>query len=143
MECSLCGKCCQETEMELSRKDIDRLEEIGYRQEDFTVIGKDYVPRLRNVGKWCFFYDTSTNRCRVYVDRPLGCCLYPAMYSIDDKVMVIDELCPMVETISEKELEEKERTLIDLLNTIDQEAKLHQIRSKQRQNFVNARKRTN
>ena len=32
MRCSNCGKCCEKTEMELSNKDIKRLEEAGYRR---------------------------------------------------------------------------------------------------------------
>ena len=108
--------------MELSGKDIKRLEEAGYRREEFTVTGEDGVTRLRNVGEWCYFYEASEKRCRVYADRPLGCYLYPVMYSVDDGVIVIDELCPMGETISEHELRTKGRILIDLLKTIDDEA---------------------
>ena len=144
MQCSHCGKCCQGTEMELSRKDSDRLEKIGYSREEFSIVGKDDVTRLRNVGEWCFFYDTSAERCRVYVDRPLGCCLYPAMYSEDDGVIVIDELCPMSETISEEELKAKGRILIDLLKTIDAEAELRSRSNPKRSaRLENSRKRSN
>ncbi|MDH5793376.1 MAG: YkgJ family cysteine cluster protein, partial [Candidatus Bathyarchaeota archaeon] len=37
MRCSNCGKCCEKTEMELSSEDIERLEETGYRREEFAV----------------------------------------------------------------------------------------------------------
>ena len=124
MQCSHCGKCCEETEMELSSKDIKRLEEAGYCRKEFTVIGKDCVTRLRNIGEWCYFYDVSEKRCRVYADRPLGCYLYPIMYLVDDGVIVIDGLCPMGETISDHELRTKGRILIELLKIIEDETVL-------------------
>ena len=49
------GVCCEETMMELSRVDIERLEEYGYRLEEFAVIA-DGVARLRNVDGYCYFY---------------------------------------------------------------------------------------
>jgi Fe-S-cluster containining protein len=127
--------------MELSREDSDRLERIGYRREEFAIVGRDDVARLRNVGEWCFFYDTSAERCRVYVDRPLGCHIYPAMYSENDGTIVIDELCPMAGTISEKELKARGRILITLLMTIDEEARLRsRSRPKRSARLDNSRK---
>ena len=114
MQCSHCEKCCEETEMELSSRDIRRLEEVGHHREEFTVTGEDGVTRLRNIGKWCYFYNHAEKRCRVYKDRPLGCYLYPVVYLIGEGV-VIDELCPMGETISEHEFRMKGRILIKLV----------------------------
>jgi hypothetical protein len=48
VRCSNCGICCEETMMELSNKDIERLEVKGYRLKEFTIID-DGVARLRNV----------------------------------------------------------------------------------------------
>jgi len=120
MQCSHCGKCCEETEMELSSRDIKRLEEAGYRREKFTVKGEDGVTRLRNIGGWCCFYNSAEKRCQAYDDRPLGCYLYPVMYSVGEGV-VIDELCPMGETISEPEFKAKGIILINLLKTMENE----------------------
>lgn len=120
MRCDNCGKCCEETEMELSNSDIKRLEELGYHRETFTTAGKDGVIRLRNVGKWCYFYNVAKKRCRVYANRPLGCYLYPVMYSTNEGI-VIDDLCPMGETISELELAVKGRILTELLENMDDE----------------------
>jgi Fe-S-cluster containining protein len=103
--------------MELSSSDIKRLEEAGYHQEEFTVMGLDDVIRLRNVGRWCYFYNNAEKRCRVYKNRPLGCYLYPVVYLVGEGI-VIDELCPMGDTISEQELKTKGRTLINLLKTM-------------------------
>ncbi len=120
MRCSHCGKCCEETEMELSARDVERLEKRGYSRGEFTVKGSDGVVRLSNVGGFCYFYDSARRRCRVYVDRPQGCYLYPVVYSINEGV-VIDDLCPVGETIPEKELRKKGKILTKLLKTVDRE----------------------
>lgn len=114
MRCSHCGKCCEETEMELSREDIKILEERGYRQKEFAIMGEDGVMRLRNVGKWCYFYDAVEKLCKIYANRPLGCYIYPVVYSIHEG-FITDDLCPMTETISEQEFWIKRRILIKLL----------------------------
>lgn len=124
MRCSRCGKCCQETEMELSSKDIKRLEEMGYHRREFTVDGQDGVTRLRNVKGWCYFYDAGESKCRIYTNRPLGCCIYPIMYLIDDHTIIIDKLCPMGASVSERELRRKGRILIKLLRVIDSDAEI-------------------
>jgi len=79
--------------MELSSEDIKRLEEAGYRLEEFAVIDDDRVTRLRNVDGWCYFYSLADKKCRIYRKRPLGCLLYPVVYLVNEGAMV-DELCP-------------------------------------------------
>jgi len=106
--------------MELSSIDVKRLEEAGYRREEFTVAGKDGITQLRNIGGWCYFYNYAEKRCRAYEIRPIGCYLYPVVYSADEGV-VIDEPCPMGETVSEHELRMKRRILIKLLKTMENE----------------------
>lgn len=69
VRCSNCGKCCERTEMELSSNDIERLEETGYRREEFAVVD-DGVTRLRNVGGWRYFYSLADKKCRAYGKRP-------------------------------------------------------------------------
>jgi len=105
--------------MELSSKDIERLEETGYRREEFAVIG-DGLTRLRNVDGWCFFYSLADKKCRVYGKRPSGCHLYPIVYLVNEGAMV-DELCPMGQTVSEQELRTKGKILVKLLKKIDNE----------------------
>ena len=121
MRCSNCGKCCEKTEMELSSEDIERLEGTGYRREEFAVID-DGVARLRNVDGWCYFYSLADKKCRVYRKRPLGCYLYPVVYLANEGTMV-DELCPMGQTISEQELRTKAKILVKLLKKMDNERK--------------------
>ena len=119
MRCSNCGRCCEETQMELSSKDIERLEEAGYHREEFAVTDGNVI-RLRNVNGWCFFYSLTDGKCQVYGKRPLGCYLYPVVYFVHEGVMV-DELCPRGHTISEQELRSKGKILVNLLKMIDNE----------------------
>jgi len=109
------------TEMELSEEDVERLKGIGYSRGEFSVMGEDMIPRLRNVGRWCYFYDPAKELCRVYANRPLGCRLYPIVYSIDGQVTV-DPLCPQAWTISQDALRDREKDLIKLVKTLESEA---------------------
>jgi Fe-S-cluster containining protein len=105
--------------MELSNEDIKRLEKEGYCRGEFAVMNDD-AARLRNVNGWCYFYSLAEENCRVYAKRPLGCYLYPIVY-LADKGAIVDELCPMGTTISEKELNIKAKTLVKLLKKLDNE----------------------
>jgi Fe-S-cluster containining protein len=109
--------------MELSDADIKRLERVGYHRQEFSVSEEDGLTRLRNLVGWCYFYDVSGEKCRVYHDRPLGCSIYPVVYSAYDDVITTDELCPMRQTITASELRTKGRILVGLLKRIDSEAK--------------------
>lgn len=122
MRCSHCQKCCQDTMMELSEADISRLERRGHKRDDFCYIGVDLIPRLKNVGIWCFFYDPEKKRCKEYASRPLGCALYPVNID-EDGEFVIDGLCPEANSINQQELQLKGKRLKMLLDTIDSEAK--------------------
>jgi Fe-S-cluster containining protein len=108
--------------MELCNADIARLERRGYHKDDFSLRGADAVPRLRNVGAYCFFYDHDLKRCKEYASRPLGCVLYPVNLSPEGEV-VIDDLCPEAGTLMQDEIEDKGPRLRLLLDTINQEAR--------------------
>ena len=120
MQCSNCGKCCESTEMLLSKEDVKRLERLGFSREDFTASDGDGVIRLRNAGEWCYFFDPETKKCQVYEYRPLGCFIYPVIYSNDEGV-ITDEFCPMNHTISKRELETKGPILLKYLKKITSE----------------------
>jgi len=107
--------------MELSGKGIKRLEEAGYRREEFAIID-DSVTRLRNVDGWCYFHNLADKKCRIYGKRPLGCYLYPVVYLVNEGAM-IDELYPMGQTISEQELRTKAKILDKLLKKMENERK--------------------
>jgi len=106
--------------MELSSEDIRRLVKTGYRLEEFAVVD-DGVTRLRNVDGYCYFYSSADKRCRIYRKRPLGCYLYPVVY-VADEGAIVDELCPMGQTISEQEFRTKGKILNQLLKKIDNES---------------------
>jgi len=106
--------------MELLSKDIERLEKMGYRLEEFAVID-DGVTRLRNVDGYCYFYNRTDKKCQIYEKRPMGCYLYPVVYRANEGA-IVDELCPMGQTISEQEFRTKEKILDKLLKKIENES---------------------
>ncbi len=122
MRCSHCGVCCQETEMMLSTQDIRRLEKAGYSPEKFVRYDKQNYAKLRNRKGYCFFYDYDRHRCRVYKLRPLGCRIYPVIYS-EEEAVIRDDLCPMRHTVSEREMTRKGKKVVELLERIDFEAR--------------------
>lgn len=121
MRCSNCGICCEKTAMELSSEDIEKLEKMGYRLEKIAVTNNG-ATRLRNVDGYCIFYSRADKNCQIYEKRPLGCYLYPVVY-LTNEGAIVDELCPMEHTISDKELRKKGKILEKLLKKIDNESK--------------------
>ena len=97
--------------MLVSKEDTEKLERVGFDQEDFTITDRDGLTKLRNVGEWCYFYDPEEKKCRVYGYKPLGCYLYPVIYSSEEGV-ITDEICPMIHTISKRELKMKGQILL-------------------------------
>ena len=108
--------------MELCNADIRRLERRGHKKDDFCIRDADGIPRLRNAGGYCFFYDHDRKRCREYVCRPLGCAIYPVNLTTDGEI-IIDDLCPEVGTVTRDELEMKGKRLRRLVKTIHTEAR--------------------
>ncbi|MBS7246685.1 MAG: YkgJ family cysteine cluster protein [Candidatus Jordarchaeales archaeon] len=104
MKCSRCAKCCRDTEMLLSKKDIERLESRGFRREEFAVNLPGGLYRLRNVNGACYFLKDGL--CSVYNDRPEGCRYYPIVLSEDGRKCIRDDFCPNSHTVSRKELKE-------------------------------------
>ena len=95
---SYCAKCCIETEMPLTRGDIERITKLGYNVADFV----DYrqgIAVLRNINGHCFFLDPSTGTCKIYPHRPEGCKLYP-LICVPGKGVIVDEYCPRSSTIT-------------------------------------------
>jgi hypothetical protein len=109
--------------MLLSNADIELLGKTSHSHEEFSYIDKHGFRRLRNIKGICFFYDTLEKRCRAYKFRPLGCRIYPVIYSEAEGV-IVDWICPMKDTISTREIKTKTKKLTDLLQTIDAEAKM-------------------
>jgi Fe-S-cluster containining protein len=84
-------------------------------------VNKKGFAQLRNKKGYCIFYDTEKVACKVYEKRPMGCRIYPVVYSEDDGV-VADDLCPERLTVTEAEIERKTGVLRRLLHQIDIEA---------------------
>jgi Fe-S-cluster containining protein len=107
--------------MLLSDADIERLERARYNRQKFMRYDKHGFARLRNRHGFCVFYDSVKRRCRIYRQRPWGCRIYPVIYS-EQEGIVVDDLCPMKNTVSEMELKRKGKKVMELLQRMDNEA---------------------
>jgi len=109
-----CIACCVETEMPLTKADIDRIEKLGFKRADFTVETEEEI-RLRNRKKICIFLEN--NKCSIYVSRPEGCRIYPLVYDVDIHKFVYDRVCPHHEEFKPmREDKERLKRLIRRLN---------------------------
>lgn len=87
-----CRKCCFDTEMPLTEADAARLEERGFRRDEFAGLDDGWM-RLRNRNGQCVFL--GPGGCSVHDDRPEGCRLYPLVWDADERRVVLDvETCP-------------------------------------------------
>jgi len=95
--CISCGKCCVATEMILSGQDINLiLEHIGSckTKDEFTFINPEGLHQLKNIDGHCFFFDITSNKCKIYHLRPQGCRFYPLIYDSFRKKCILDQECP-------------------------------------------------
>ena len=86
-----CFLCCKNTEMPLTKIDIERLKQTDYKPNDFTV-KVDGEIRLRNVSGNCYFL--LDGLCSAYDKRPEGCRLYPLVFDENTKNYLLDSFCP-------------------------------------------------
>jgi len=68
-----------------------------------------------------FFTTGNRHQCSVYPDRPRGCHVYPVILD-EDVGIILDDLCPERDTISDNEKIEKGKRVMRLLQEIDNEA---------------------
>ena len=129
MRCSHCGICCTETEMLLSKKDIALLEKQGFDTKYFVKFDWQGFAQLRNMDGYCVFYNRDKQRCRVYINRPAGCRVYPVILD-EETGIILDDICPERNTITEVEKSLKGRKVINLLDNIDSEAIIRQKQKK-------------
>jgi Fe-S-cluster containining protein len=108
--------------MTLTRKDVERIEALGYDRKDFLVRVMAGFCELRNIDGNCFFYDSDTKICRIYENRPEGCRYYPIIYDARKKKCVIDKDCPSGETVSREEIRQVCHKVRRLVETLRQEA---------------------
>ena len=119
--CLNCSRCCHNTEMIVLNSDILKLRKLGFRVADFAIFDGRYF-RLKNVDGRCFFYDSESGKCRIYHFRPLGCSMYPIVYDVSLRRLVVDDECPLAgETLKEEYLRARK-----YLKIILKELKIHQ-----------------
>jgi Fe-S-cluster containining protein len=121
MDCLNCGVCCTETEMLLSKEDIKRLEKRDFNQNQFVNYDKQGYAQLKNSNGHCVFYDLQNHKCKVYVDRPTGCRVYPVIVH-EEKGIILDRLCQSRKSITLSEKKLKGKRVTKLLEIIDSEA---------------------
>jgi Fe-S-cluster containining protein len=107
--------------MPLSEKDMRLLEKKSCKRKSFVRYDKNGFAMLQNRKGRCVFYDVERRRCNAYSSRPLGCRLYPVVYS-EKNVAIVDKLCPMSRTVSRAELRKKGEKVGELLRRIELEA---------------------
>jgi len=96
-KCIDCGKCCLETEMLLSKKDINLIlkrSSIYFRKNDFVIKNKNGNFQLKNTNGHCVFLDPVLKLCKIYKHHPQGCRFYPMIYDVEKKRCIIDKECP-------------------------------------------------
>jgi uncharacterized protein len=107
--------------MLLSKKDIQRLEKQGYKQEFFGRTDESGYMTLRNRKGHCVFYKPEEHACTVYTMRPSGCRVYPVILD-EEKGIVVDTVCTTGKSVSEREKLVRGRLVVRLLDAIDAEA---------------------
>ncbi|MGQ4870427.1 MAG: YkgJ family cysteine cluster protein [Candidatus Thorarchaeota archaeon] len=123
--CSKVRLCCIETEMTLTRRDVERIERLGYTRDEFVVRSEDGFCELRNVDGHCYFYDPDTLLCTIYEDRPEGCRYYPVIYDMRKRRCVVDKDCPSRDTMTRQEVRKVCNKVRRLVETLVREAKFH------------------
>ncbi len=112
-----CHDCCLETEMPLTRRDVERLAARGHDPADFSVV-EDGFTFLANVDGRCFFLGED-GRCTEYAHRPEGCRLYPLVMDEEMSTFVMDHVCPHAGEVSAAEADET--ALLELLDRMARE----------------------
>jgi Fe-S-cluster containining protein len=114
--------------MLLSEADAKRLKKLGYSLREFAFRDKKGFTRLKNREGYCVFFDPNERQCKIYKNRPLGCRIFPVIFS-EEEGIVVDDMCPMKNTVSKRESNHKGKILVNLLQQIDYEAEKKKIGS--------------
>ncbi len=96
-KCEECGKCCLDTEMTLSLKDIQLIidsSNIPLNKDAFVERTTENLYQLKNIDGHCVFLDANSKLCKIYEFRPQGCRFYPMIYNLTIKKCVLDKECP-------------------------------------------------
>ncbi|RDE12978.1 MAG: YkgJ family cysteine cluster protein [Candidatus Thorarchaeota archaeon] len=111
-----------ETEMTLTKSDIERLETVDHPKERFLIRTTDGFYQLRNVDGHCYFYDPEKRICIVYTSRPDGCRFYPIIYDARRHRCIVDKDCPSRATVSQQEIRKACRDIRVLVERLIEEA---------------------
>ena len=96
-KCENCGECCLQTEMILSKNDVERIIELTsniLKKSDFAYKNKDGFYQLKNISEHCVFLDTHSKQCKIYEYRPQGCSFYPLIFDFEEQDCIFDNDCP-------------------------------------------------
>lgn len=100
--CLRCARCCENTEMLLSKADVERISNrCKFEQREFAYQRAGYL-YLRNRGKICVFLNPENRQCIIYQSRPMGCRFYPIIYDPLIRQCVVDKDCSNRENISKE-----------------------------------------
>ena len=113
--------------MILTDEDIARIEELGYRREEFARVYKGCLYALKNVNGKCFFYREGVG-CIIYEHRPLGCRAYPVVYSVDERRCVVDDYCPAAHTVTSEDVERARPLVMKLVAWVRRRLAEHGLR---------------
>ncbi|MFW9905486.1 MAG: YkgJ family cysteine cluster protein [Candidatus Thorarchaeota archaeon] len=92
-----CHHCCIETEMLLTKKDIQRIvKKTSISAREFVTLNEDGFRKLKNKQSesqlQCFFLDQN-GKCSIYEIRPEGCQFYPYIWNLSIHRIAIDDYC--------------------------------------------------
>ena len=121
--CEEIRQCCFETEMTLTREDVMRIGELGYKPKDYLVRSEDGFCELKLIDGFCLFYDRTTKLCTIYDHRPAGCKYYPITYHWTKRKCVLDHDCPSKDTTTKQEIRKVCHRVRRLVETLVQEAR--------------------
>jgi Fe-S-cluster containining protein len=100
--CKRCGNCCATSyPIKLNYEDIVRI--AKYQKIPLNKVIKKYAkPDPEKIGIWefkhvkpCKFYDAKIKACRIYLERPWSCRIFPflGIYGTEDTIS-INKSCP-------------------------------------------------
>lgn len=99
-KCKRCGECCRTPR--LFKKDIERIKESGYKEEDFVYIDDLGNKYIKDKDGWCMFLKRGKIvACKIYEARAEICRMYPTELH--------NGSCKPVELAFDKYLEERRK----------------------------------
>ena len=125
--CLSCHGCCRFSEAETSwspillDSEIQQLMEGGYPPSLISPMKRIRpVPDAQSGRFFCAFLNPNDNKCKIYKERPLDCCLYPFMIARKGKKVFLacDLRCPFVDNhLETDEFKDYAQYLNDVLNS--------------------------